>query len=234
MSVQGDLKDLELLEIIQLNCRSKQNARVTVENGQRDGTLYFAGGNVIHATYENLSGEEAVYQLLGWQEGHFIIDRGVNSPQKTIQIPWSALLLQAMKYLDEKRSQAEQEKRRADDAKADTLLEELADRLIGVIAIQVADAQGSVADLIVDDTFEKDKTTALAHIVEQAGKTLEMIEAGSFVETITTTEKYRFIIRPIDQSHYYIRIILQSDGSVGAARMYLADMEDDLLGILPT
>ena len=58
------------------------------------------------------------------------------------------------------------------------------------------------------------------------------MNAGAFQETITVTGAYRFITRPIGRSQYYLRIILAADGSIGAARMYMADKEEDLLNVL--
>ncbi len=52
MAIEGDLHDMNLAEIIQLNCRNAEEARVSLSHEGRSGTLYFADGQVVHATHE--------------------------------------------------------------------------------------------------------------------------------------------------------------------------------------
>lgn len=238
MAIEGDLKDMHLTDIIQLNCRSGEEAMVSLTNGSLSGAIYFAGGQVTHATHEQEVGEEAVYRLLKWNNGHFIIEKGITSRQKTIQIPWNALLLQGLKTIDEEREASQQisEKEVQGNDNIHQILEELAHSLNGFVAAYVAGLDGtSVAGLAPDGTFdERQAVASLSHEVKQANEALALMEAGTFFETITSTKAYRFITRPVGASQYLVRIILTSEGSIGAARMYLADQEETLLSHLST
>ncbi len=63
--------------------------------------MYFAGGNVVHATVGAHSGEEAVYELLTWEDGEFELESDVSPPERTITVNWSSLLLEGLRRIDE-------------------------------------------------------------------------------------------------------------------------------------
>jgi predicted regulator of Ras-like GTPase activity (Roadblock/LC7/MglB family) len=221
VAVKGSLRDISLVDIIQLNCRNQEEAAVTLNHDQRQGTIYFAGGEIVHAEHEQDSGNEAIYQLLKWEDGEFVIEKQVASPQHSIQIPWRALLMQSLQRIDEEKGLAQE----AAEAGLDRdVLQELADRLDGFVAILVINAEGTViTHLVVDDDFDlQQAVTSLSETVQQAEGSLAAMNAGAFEEKITITTQYHFITRPIGRTDKYVQIILNGDGNIGAARMYLA------------
>jgi len=104
MAMQGNLHDMSVADIIQVNCQDKKTARATIRTDSREAVLFFKDGNVIHATMDNLVGEEVIYQILAWDEGEFSIDLGTESPEVSIKRNWSGLLLEGAKRLDEQAS----------------------------------------------------------------------------------------------------------------------------------
>jgi predicted regulator of Ras-like GTPase activity (Roadblock/LC7/MglB family) len=238
MAIEGDLHDMNLAEIIQLNCRNAEEARVSLSHEGRSGTLYFANGQVVHATHEGHSGEEAIYEMLSWPDGHFVIERDIASPQKTVHLPWSVLLLHGMQRLDEAQAQEGKEVRaeRTESAQnAQGVLQELADSLDGFVAASVVDEQGVVVSLVQNERFdEKQAAAILSQETRQINQVSEAMNAGAFEESITTTEKYLFVTRPIGQGRYYAQVVITPDGNIGAARMYLADKAQDVFDSLST
>ena len=71
MALVGNLKDLKLANIVQLNCMEKNNAMFTVEHHKVAGVIYFSDGNIVHATYGSIEGEQAIYKILQIKEGPF-------------------------------------------------------------------------------------------------------------------------------------------------------------------
>ncbi len=120
-------------------------------------------------------------------------------------------------------------------AKTTDILQELADRLDGFVAASVVGEDGmSVADLVVDRGFNEDKASAaLSQLVRQAHESSDAMEAGTFEENITTSERYMFLTRPIGNDRFFVQIVLKADANVGAARMYLEDFEEEMLDTLP-
>lgn len=215
MAIEGNLQDMSMVDIIQLNCRSRESASVTVRDGDHKGVIYFAAGQVTHAIHNGEKGEEAIYQLLKCKKGHFVIEKGVESPERSIDVPWSTLLMRNLHRLDNERDR----KNRDNEP-----LRELADRLDSVVAASTIDGEGeTLSYLMLDGASDVEKTlNSLSAMTLQVARTLDAADAGSLVETITITSKYRFITRPVSDCQAYVQLVLNSDSSIGAARMHLA------------
>ena len=117
MALVGNLKDLKLANLIQLNCMEKNTAKLTIDYAGKYGTIYFQGGQVAHAEFDPDLGEKAIYRLLSLEEGKFKVESGVRPPAVTITISWSNLLLEGLHQKDTRQS--------AEDAKTRELLEML-------------------------------------------------------------------------------------------------------------
>jgi hypothetical protein len=69
--------------------------------GEQEGVMFFENGQIVHAAAGSLRGAEAVYELLGWDEGSFRMESNVVAPRQTITVPWTDLLLEGTNRLDE-------------------------------------------------------------------------------------------------------------------------------------
>jgi predicted regulator of Ras-like GTPase activity (Roadblock/LC7/MglB family) len=103
MALVGDLKDLALVDIIQINCVGRNTARLTVDYPTIRGVFYFQDGEIMDARLGNLVGIDAVYRALTMDEGSFRIDAGVTSPTRTIFEQWAGILMEGMRLIDEAR-----------------------------------------------------------------------------------------------------------------------------------
>ncbi|NIN69552.1 MAG: DUF4388 domain-containing protein [Anaerolineae bacterium] len=102
MPVEGSLKELSLANIIQLNCTEMSTATVSLRCEDKAGIICFAEGAIVHAAVGDLVGEEAVYELLSWPDGSFIVETGTPPPQRTISASWNSLLLEGIRRIDER------------------------------------------------------------------------------------------------------------------------------------
>lgn len=100
--MQGNLHDMTVADLIQHTCQDRRTARLTVSNQGRDAVLFFRDGAVVHASLGQLDGEDVVYQVLDWEDGHFDLEFGVQPPAFTIKRSWSGLLLEGARLLDER------------------------------------------------------------------------------------------------------------------------------------
>lgn len=98
---EGKVFDLQLADVVQLNCLGKVNAALKVEKGDQRGVIYFSEGEIVHAECDGQIGREALYTILGWREGKFDHERGTTPPQQTICQNWEHLLVEAMRKNDE-------------------------------------------------------------------------------------------------------------------------------------
>lgn len=104
MALVGDLKDLALVDIIQINCIGRNTARLTVHYPTGDGIFYFQDGEVVDARFGELTGIDAVYQALRYNEGSFRIDTGIAAPTRTVFEQWANILMEGMRIIDEERA----------------------------------------------------------------------------------------------------------------------------------
>jgi predicted regulator of Ras-like GTPase activity (Roadblock/LC7/MglB family) len=99
--MQGSLEDMSVADLIQHNCQDNKTAQVVLEHNGEQATLYFKDGSVVHAQLGTQTGEEVVYQLLGWHTGNFNLSSGQATPAQTIARSWSGLLLEGARRQDE-------------------------------------------------------------------------------------------------------------------------------------
>jgi len=101
-TVRGNLRTLSLPSIVQINCTERNQARLRLKRRGQEASVFFADGNVVHAVLGSQIGEEVVYELLTWEDGEFELEMDVPTPERTITVGWSGLLLEGMRRIDER------------------------------------------------------------------------------------------------------------------------------------
>jgi len=101
MSLQGSLKHLQLADVIQLISVSGKTGMFHLKKEDRIGEIYLKDGNIVHATLEEIKGEEAVYELAIWNDGEFNFEPDIEASVKTISKSNTNLLMEAARRLDE-------------------------------------------------------------------------------------------------------------------------------------
>jgi hypothetical protein len=77
-------------------------ASCSIGSGKDKAELRFKQGELIGAVVGERSGEEAVYEVLGWSEGHFSFAPGDPGPGEPLGSGFSQLLLEGCRLLDER------------------------------------------------------------------------------------------------------------------------------------
>jgi predicted regulator of Ras-like GTPase activity (Roadblock/LC7/MglB family) len=108
MAMQGNLQAMSVADLIQHACQDQKPAKLSIQNNGHTATMFFKDGAVQHAVTENAHGEEAVYELLNWQQGDFTLETGQEPPQVSIAKSWTGLLLEAARRFDEGNQHTEQ------------------------------------------------------------------------------------------------------------------------------
>lgn len=97
----GDLSEMSVVDIVQVVCTERQSGRLRVRSGERTGEISFAGGEVLDASCGRLTGRNAFFEIFRWREGTFELLVGERPAARTIDSPWSHLLLEAADQLDQ-------------------------------------------------------------------------------------------------------------------------------------
>src|SRR4030095_13873845 len=86
-----------LHDLIRIECSILATRAVRLDRGDVSGRIYFARGRVIHAEVGELTGEPALFEMLGWAGGDLVIADGLQPHEETISPTWQALLADAAK-----------------------------------------------------------------------------------------------------------------------------------------
>jgi hypothetical protein len=98
----GQMSGASLPDLIQMQCLAMVTRAVRVEANSVTGRIYFAGGQIIHATVGVLNGEAALFEMFSWKNGTFTCEDGVRAPGETVERHWQSILLEAAQREDEK------------------------------------------------------------------------------------------------------------------------------------
>jgi CheY-like chemotaxis protein len=101
-SFSGNLSDMGVVDLVQtLEMGKKSGAlHITGRTGE-SAVVYFRDGRVLDCELGQVSGENAFYRLLNWQEGEFAIE--FRAIERAERIPFSTqgLLMEGMRRIDE-------------------------------------------------------------------------------------------------------------------------------------
>jgi two-component system alkaline phosphatase synthesis response regulator PhoP len=101
-SLEGLLREVDLVDVIQLIEMSRKTGMLLVESPGGSGRIYFEQGTPIFARTESWSGTEALYCLLTLKEGRFRLDQRQVSVEANIQKGGGQeLLMEGVRLSDE-------------------------------------------------------------------------------------------------------------------------------------
>ena len=101
MALTGHLSDLSLSELIEFFCNQRKSGRLKVLYPRGPGYFYLQAGSVIHAQIGVLRGIDAVYYALTLANAKFEFSGSAEAPERTINQPWTQVVLEGLRRLDE-------------------------------------------------------------------------------------------------------------------------------------
>jgi len=107
--VRGNLSQMNVIDLVQSLEMGRKSCLLTLKNDQDRCQMYFREGQVMHATYGELSGNEAVFKVLRWTGGNFQIDFEAKTAEETTTLNTQGLLMEGLRLLDESRRDAAEE-----------------------------------------------------------------------------------------------------------------------------
>ena len=105
--VTGTLGLFSLVDLFQLLAASKRTGRLGVHHPQGPVRLYFDRGQLRHAEFGDLEGAAAVEALFADERGTFSFVAGLPVPRTTVSLSTEAIVLDALRRLDEARRAAD-------------------------------------------------------------------------------------------------------------------------------
>ncbi|MFQ5637114.1 MAG: response regulator [bacterium] len=93
---KGVIDNAGIRELVQYNCARKRDSSLSIQQNEKQGTIYFKNGEIIHAECGELQGERAFFNILNWGSGTFKIRPSSRRKHRTILRDWRILLHQGI------------------------------------------------------------------------------------------------------------------------------------------
>jgi CheY-like chemotaxis protein len=101
--LRGSLAQMNVIDLVQSLEMGRKSCLLSMSNGNNDERceIYFNQGQVNHAVYGAVQGDQAVFKVLRWTDGNFQIDFNGKSSLETTTLNTQGLLMEGLRLLDE-------------------------------------------------------------------------------------------------------------------------------------
>lgn len=106
--LRGNLSQMNVIDLVQSLEMGRKSCMLTMTKGDEKCEVYFSQGQVNHAAYGSITGDEAVFKVLRWTEGNFQINFEGKTTQQTTTLNTQGLLMEGLRLLDESQRDAAQ------------------------------------------------------------------------------------------------------------------------------
>jgi CheY-like chemotaxis protein len=163
--VRGSLRDMAPIDLLESLEEGKQSGvvRLGKSTGGEIGELWFSSGEIVHARLKRLRGEEAVFRMLGWLDGRYEVELGVESDERTIETGTRSVIDAGLRHLSEYHRLLTQlppahAPLEVDGAKLVVRQSEIPDEINGIL--ELVDGERCIADLLDESPFDDLSTLA--------------------------------------------------------------------------
>ena len=104
--VRGSLAQMNVIDLMQSLEMGRKSCQLSLNNENEKCEVFFAEGQVKHATYGDLVGDAAVFKVLRWTGGNFELDFEGKTDKETTQLNTQGLLMEGLRLLDESQRDA--------------------------------------------------------------------------------------------------------------------------------
>src|SRR5579862_5338812 len=99
--VRGNLSQMNVIDLMQSLEMGRKSCQLSLSNEGEKCEVFFVEGQVKHATYGSLVGDQAVFKVLRWTGGSFELNFEGKTDQETTQLNTQGLLMEGLRLLDE-------------------------------------------------------------------------------------------------------------------------------------
>ena len=99
--VRGNLSQMNVIDLMQSLEMGRKSCQLKLNNEGEKCEVFFAEGQVKHATYGSLVGDQAVFKVLRWTGGNFELNFEGKTDKETTQLNTQGLLMEGLRLLDE-------------------------------------------------------------------------------------------------------------------------------------
>lgn len=105
-TLEGDLRNLQVPNLLQSISMGKLTGRLQIKGRADTAMVFFIDGSPVHATMKGCEGDEALIELIGWDEGQFCFFPEPKTETKTVKKRLEFLIMEGCTFLDQYKSLA--------------------------------------------------------------------------------------------------------------------------------
>ena len=117
--LRGSLAQMNVIDLMQSLEMGRKSCKLALSQNEDRCDVYFVEGQVTHAVYGDLKGDEAVFKVLTWTGGNFQLDFEGRTTETSTKLNTQGLLMEGLRLLDESRRDSG-EKTEEEDVLLDT------------------------------------------------------------------------------------------------------------------
>ncbi len=108
--IQGRIEEMSIIDLLQSLEMGQKSCRLTLRRNSQQIELYFAAGACKHAVHGAKQGDDAVYEVVKWNDGEFEIDFNTTTEKVTTTRSTQGLLMEGLRLIDEANAAAAESK----------------------------------------------------------------------------------------------------------------------------
>ena len=99
--LRGSLLQMNVIDLVQSLEMGRKSCALTLTNKDEKCEMYFSEGQVTHAEYGSLKGDQAVFKVLRWTDGNFQVNFEGKTTKQSTTLNTQGLLMEGLRLLDE-------------------------------------------------------------------------------------------------------------------------------------
>lgn len=202
----GEIVGLGLSDVVQINHHNRFSGCIVIETTAGNGLLFFRDGDIIHAEQGDRTGETAFYDLLELPPGRFRLQPNVTTTRSTIHKSAQHLLLDAARYIDERRAgrtPAAVPIREAPAAQRQPMRSsEVLERLRKIPGVHYAALHGKDGSQVGDESYEAEVLGGQAIFLSMIGDQLGTIFQAGAILSATVHGASKHLLLFATKSHF--------------------------------
>jgi response regulator of citrate/malate metabolism len=97
----GNLSELSSVDVIQMLCIARKTTALRLSEGTSTGVIHIENGELVHAVWDDLVGEDAFFRMMAVKKGLFYTSPLPPDIERTMRGDWQYLLIEGLRRLDE-------------------------------------------------------------------------------------------------------------------------------------
>lgn len=224
-------ESIDLFTVMQAINLDNKSTTLNIDINGKQGIIYFQGGEIINAEYENLKGEEALIQLMILNKGDIYVKKAEGQIARTINKPFLDLCAELLLITEEKKSKENKGKNkiplRTNKSNKETkmarikdVLKTLNDEVSGLQVASIFGKDGIPVTILNPANLDVDAFSAKFAIVGTlVSKTIRDLSGGTVSEILIEEDNGWTLVRPIGKTGLLLLIGVSSEATLGNVRL---------------